>query len=122
MLVQVANVDPEHDRKSWEERWEGPDGGLVSAWLRGREKANEDPVLLAAAQRGELPVLPWKGGVEQATKVGRKFGPFLYLAMWQGIRGDDLNINTDEEIRLTCSRTGTTVTYTSDATKYSQQQ
>ena len=121
MLVTAKDVDPAHQHKSWQERWEGPDCGLLSAWSRGRDKAKEDPELSYAALRGELPILPWKGGVEQATKLGHKFGPLLYLAMWQGLRGQDLNIDTESEVKLTCSRTGMTVTYTNEAAKYSQQ-
>lgn len=121
MLVTAKDVDPAHQHKSWQERWEGPDCGLLSAWIRGRDKAKEDPELSYAALRGELPILPWKGGVEQATKLGHKFGPLLYLAMWQGLRGQDLNIDTESEVKLTCSRTGMTVTYTNEAAKYSQQ-
>lgn len=122
MRVHVAEVDPQHEHKTWHERWEGPDGGLISAWIRGREKAKEDADLCSAALRGELPVLPWKGGVEQPTKTGHKYGPLLYLAMWQGLRGEDLQIDTEAEVKLTCARTGMTVTYTNDAAKYSQQQ
>lgn len=122
MLIHAENIDKDHERKTWQERWEGPDGGLISAWIRGREKAKEDPGLRDAIRRGELPVLPWKGGVDQATKVGHKYGPLLYLAMWQGLRGDDLQIDTDAEITLRCARTGMAVTYTKDAAKYSQQQ
>jgi hypothetical protein len=122
MLVHATRVDPDHDCSTWQQRWEGPDGGLISAWIRGREKSREDPELRAAVERGELPILPWKGGVEQATKVGHKYGALLYVAMWQGLRGDALQIDTDIEVKLTCSRTGMTVTYTSDASKYSQQQ
>lgn len=121
MQVHATEIDPSFNSKTWEERWKGPDRGLIAAWVRGRAKASEDKELAAAASRGELIVLPWKGGVAQASKVDRKYGPYLYLAMWQGLRCDPLDIDTECEITLTCSKTGMTVTYTSDASKFSQQ-
>ena len=66
-------------------------------------------------------VLPWKGGVEAATKLGHKYGSLFYLAMLQGLRGAPLSIDTNAEITLTCTRTQMSVTYTLDSNKYSQQ-
>jgi len=80
-----------------------------------REKGSP---LAAMAERGELPVLPWKGGVAQRTKKGSKYGTLWYLAEWQGLRGDDLDIDLDEEVEMTCSKTDMTVTYTLDREKY----
>jgi len=106
--------------QNWAERWEGEDGGLIACWERGREKAKEDPRLATLALAGELVVLPWKGGVDRAIKTGQKFGTFYYLAMWQGLRGDTLDIALDEEVTLTCSKTGMRVTYTPAAEKYAE--
>jgi hypothetical protein len=39
--------------------------------------------------------------------------------MWQGLRGDDLLIETKDDISVTCSSTKTTVIFTSDSGKYS---
>jgi hypothetical protein len=63
--------------------------------------------------------LPWKGGVEKAIK-GSKVGVFNYLAMWQGLRGEDLNLDPDVDITLTCAGTGVNVLFTPDFSKYSQ--
>ena len=106
--------------QTWAERWEGKDRGLVACWERGREKSREDPNLALLASAGELVVLPWKGGVERAIKAGHKFGTLNYLAMWQGLRGDALDIELDEEITLTCSKTGMQVTYTPAVEKYAK--
>ena len=91
-------------------RWEGPDKGLIAAWLRGIEKRAESPELVTAAQAGELPILAWRGGVEKPIK-GQKTGTLLYLATWHGLRGEDLDLDTDAEIKRTCARHGVTVVY-----------
>jgi hypothetical protein len=78
----------------------------------------EQPDLAARARAGELVVLPWKGGVEKALKSGQKYGTLRYLAMWQGLRGDDLRIELRHETELVCAATGVTVVYTNDAAKY----
>jgi len=98
---------------SFEDRWHGPDQGLICCWLRGLEKAKEDPELAAKAKRGELPVLAWKGGVEKKLKSGVKIGSVNYFATWQGLRGDNLDIDPDVEVEIKCSRTGVKVTFTS---------
>ena len=40
------------------------------------------------------------------------------MAEWQGLRGDDLDIDLVEEIELICSKTGMKVIYTGDEKKY----
>ena len=60
----------------------------------------------------------WKGGVEKKTKKKEKYGTLSYLAQWQGIRGDDLDIDLTDEKEIVCSRTGTKVTFTADREKY----
>lgn len=65
-------------------------------------------------------VLPWKGGVEKAIKKKQKFGTLYYLAMWQGLRGEDLNIDLDEETVMRCTATGMNVTFTRDMAKYAE--
>jgi len=106
--------------RTWAEMWEGEDLGTIACWSRGREKAREDPDLAALAVAGELVVLPWKGGVERAIKAGHKFGTLYYLAMWQGLRGDALDIELEEETTLTCSKTGMKITYTPAQHKYAE--
>lgn len=113
MRVTADEVDPQRERWSWAAVWEGDDRGLIAAWEAGRKMAKTTPQLAAAALNGELVMLPWKGGVERAIK-GRKYGSLLYAAMWRGLRGEALDMRTDEECVLTCSRTEMTVCYTPD--------
>lgn len=110
MLVTATSANPPPLACDWATRWEGPDAGLIAAWRRGLEKRSESPALAAAALAGELPVLAWRGGVEKSIK-GEKSGTLLYLATWHGLRGDDLAIDTESEIRKTCARHGVTVVY-----------
>ena len=69
--------------------------------------------MAAKAKRGELPVLAWKGGVEKKLKSGVKVGSVNYIATWQGLRGEDLNVDLGAEVDIKCSRTGVKVTFTS---------
>ena len=98
----------------FDQRVNGPDGGLINAWLAGIALRQRHPGLVAAAMAGELPVLPYRGGVERAIKARDKVGSLHYLAMWQGLRGEDLELKTDAEPVLTCVRTGVPVRYTGD--------
>ena len=103
---------------SWQELWQASDKGLIACWECGLAKGLENSELATAARNGELMILPWKGGVEEKLKSGKKFGTLNYLAMWQGLRGETLDISLVDELPLTCSRTGMIVTFTSDSTKY----
>jgi hypothetical protein len=58
--------------------------------------------------------------MRQAIKKKQKFGTLFYLAMWQGLRGEDLNIEHTEEIVLNCTTTGMAVVFTSDVAKYAE--
>lgn len=104
--------------QSWQQRWQGDDRGLITSWEIGRELRSKEPDLARRAENGELPVLAWKGGVEKATKKGEKFGVLYYLAQWQGLRGEDLDIDPSQEPVVICSRTGVRVTFTADIAKY----
>lgn len=117
MKIYRSISTPIRKGKSWHDLWEGPDGGVVACWERGREKAREDAELAAEAKSGRLVVLPWKGGVEKPIKAA-KVGTLHYLAMWQGLRGDDLDIDTDAEVTMTCPVTNVTVLYTGVREKY----
>ena len=110
--------EPIREGLSWDESWKGPDNGLITCWEVGRKRAEREPELAEQAKRGELPVLGWKGGVEKKLKAKVKYGTLNYLSEWQGLRGEDLNINPSEEVELVCSRTGMKVIYTSDVEKY----
>lgn len=116
--IQRVATDPKRQFLTWQERWKGTDFGLISAWETGRELAEKSPELMKRVLAGELPVSAWKGGIGAETKKRKKFGTLLYLAEWQGIRGDDLCIDPSIEYEITCTRTGVTVTFTADAEKY----
>lgn len=110
--------EPKREGLSWEERWIGDDRGLITCWELGREIREKEPKLARRAENGELPVLVWKGGVEKKTKKSGKYGTLYYLAQWQGLRGEDLNMDLSEESELICSKTGVKVIYTGDVKKY----
>ncbi len=111
---------PERTGLSWEERWRGPDHGLIACWEAGRKIGKRDHELSNRAQNGELPILVWKGGVEKKTKQKVRHGTLKYLAQWQGLRGDDLDIDLGTETELVCSRTEMRVVFTSDVSKYAE--
>jgi hypothetical protein len=107
---------------SFEERWRGPDRGLIVSWECGRLMRDQEPQLAARADGGELVPLPWKGSPERVkTPEGlserrglvcqRRFGCLEYLAMWQGLRNQDLNIVVDGEQTVRCTRTDIQVTF-----------
>jgi hypothetical protein len=106
---------------SWFETWQGADKGLIRCWEIGRERALKSPEIAERCHAGELPVLGWKGGVDRQLKKLEKFGALNYLAQWQGLRGEDLMIDSSQEYTLTCSRTGMVVTFTPDRAKYFNQ-
>jgi hypothetical protein len=99
---------------SWDELWLGPDQGLICCWERGREKRVAEPELAARAEQGELLMLLWKGGVEEKLKNDRKPGTLKYLATWQGLRGEDLDIALDDERAIICTKTGQTVVFSAE--------
>ncbi len=99
------------------QRWNGPDNGLITCWEVGRINRIKLPELSDRAMNGELPVFAWKGG-EKKLKKKEKYGSLNYLAQWQGLRNEDLDIDTSKETRITCIKTGITVSYTGDASKY----
>lgn len=103
---------------TWNMAWEGPDKGLIRCWEIGRQKAESHPDLAQKCREDQLPVLGWKGGHDRAIQKPLKFGSLKYLAQWQGLRGEDLSIETAREITLTCSRTGMRTTFTPEQSKY----
>lgn len=90
---------------------------MIKSWEVGRELRQQQPELATRADQGELPVLAWKGGVKKFIN-SEKFGAYFYLAQLQGLRSENLDIDTSVEVQLICSRTGVKVTYTSDLSKY----
>ena len=110
--------EPKREGLSSDELWKGNDGGLIIAWEVGREMRKKDPKLAERAENGELPKLAFKGGVGKKTEERKKYGTFHYLAQWQGLRGEDLDIDLSQELELICTKTGMKVIYTGDAKKY----
>ncbi|MBA3314224.1 MAG: hypothetical protein H0T47_13180 [Planctomycetaceae bacterium] len=98
---------------SWNERWEGPDKGLIWCWERGRQKRDDEPGLATRAGRGELMVLAWAGGVKEKLKVEKKLGSLHYLATWQGLRHEDLELSLDGERTIVCTKTKQIVVFSS---------
>ena len=109
---------PIRGKLSWDKLWEGRDKGLIKCWEVGRELSEKEPDLAERAKKGELPVLGWKGGVEKKIKKKEKYGTLWYLAQWQGLRGEDLDIDFSEASELICSKTGIKVIYTDDVKSY----
>jgi len=109
-VIQRSVHEPIRLNMTWEQYWLGSDRGLIKAWEIGRQLRDHQSEIVVCAERRELPVLPWKGGVEKTTKAA-KWGSLYYLAQWQGMRGDDLKINTKNETRIVCAKTGVTVTF-----------
>lgn len=118
--IYRSRNEPIREKLSFAERWRGPDNGLITCWEVGRRRSVEAPELAEQAKNGELPPLGWKGGIEKKTQRAEKFGCLNYLAEWQGLRGEDLDIDLSEEREITCSKTGMKVIYTGDAMKYAK--
>jgi len=105
-------TEPIREGLDWKQRWQADDRGLIVCWEVGRNLQHDKPHLAESAKRGELVLLAWRGGVEQELK-GKKTGTLKYLAMWRGLREEDLDLDLEGEITLTCTRTGQAVTYSS---------
>jgi hypothetical protein len=116
MIISTGFNEPPKLPADQVARWSGTDKGLIAAWLRGIEKRVESPELAAQCAKGELPVLAWKGGCQRYIKSG-KTGSLLYLATWQGLRGEDLHVDMESEPVMYCSKTGTKVIFTLDKKK-----
>lgn len=104
-----------------DELWDAADKGLIKCWEIGRQRATRFPDLAQRCIADELPVLGWKGGVSRSLKKNEKYGSLKYLAQWQGLRGEDLDIDLGSERVMTCSRTKMVVTFTPDRSKYFNQ-
>lgn len=105
-VLQRSIHEPIREGLDWKSLWQGPDRGLIWCWERGRQYQIEEPDRAARARNGELVLDGWRGGVEKKLKDAnkRKYGTLEYLATWQGMRGEDLNIDLDGEYTVVCSR------------------
>ena len=108
-----------YEELSYEKRINGYDKVLINSWHVGRKLAIYRPELAVLAKNGELPVLTVKGGIDRAIKQD-KIGSLWYLATWQGLRGEDLDVDPSGEIELVCSRTGVRVLFTLDIEKLAE--
>lgn len=116
--IQRSCSEPIRQNLSFEQRWRQADNGLIFSWETGRRLRKQDPDRARRAEAGELPVSGWRGGLAEPLKAGVKYGTLHYLAEWQGLRGEDLDIDPAQEVTLACTRTGTRVIYTGDSKKY----
>ena len=98
---------------TWEESWTGEDSGLIYCWEKGIEMSFESPNKAEKALNGELLILSWRGGVRKKLKDKEedgvtieniKRGTFNYLATWQGLRGEALNIDLTKKLFIVCSK------------------
>ena len=97
--------EPIREGLSTRELWHAEDFGLIHCWERGRQLQKEKPELAEQAHAGRLPVLWWQGGVVKKLKNNQpKKGTLWYLAVWQGLRNQDLEIDTESGAVLTCTR------------------
>ena len=112
---------PIREELSWSETWESTDKGLIKCWENGRciskSHMKENQKTTKLVRSGAIPPLDWVGGVDKKLK-SKKYGCFNYLATLQGIKNTTLDINTDVNVEMTCSQTGTTVVFTADTTKW----
>ena len=112
-LNRSINI-PIRDFIDMDHRWRDFDNGLIWCWERGRIMSHDDPELSKRAKNGELVPLNWKGGVLPGLKGKKKNGTLQYLAQWQGLAGEDLDIDTNASIELVCSLTGVKVIFSKD--------
>lgn len=116
--IYRSKEEPNRINLTWYDKWRGPDKGLITCWEVGRNLRKENPELAEKALNGELPILGWKGGVDKKTKKKEKFGTHNYLAEWQGLRNEDLDIHLTLVYELICKRTGVKVYFISDVNRY----
>ncbi len=81
-------VEPIRESISQDERWNQSDNGLIWAWECGRRLVLRRPCMAVLARNNRLPKLVWRRG------------SWLYLAMLQGILGQDLSIFPERELVL----------------------
>ena len=102
--------------------WRGEDKGLIQAWEIGRRQALKGGDLIERAKRGELPASDlFQGGYDERLNAAVQYGSMHYYCMWLGWRGQDLELETDDEYPVVCSKTRMGVVYTVSSEKYLQQ-
>lgn len=122
MTIIHRRIDqPIREGLTWYQLWDAPDRGLIKCWEVGRQLSVSDPQLAARCCANELPPLGWKGGVSRTLKKAEKYGALNYLAQWQGLRGEDLCIDLETEMAVTCHKTGMIILFTPDVQKLTEQ-
>lgn len=123
MKVYRSISQPIRENISREETWNSQDLGLIHCWELGRKRAVRSPKEALRAINGELLPLGWKGGItpslddagnEVNPKYKFKLGSLRYLAEYSGLIGSDLDIDTEADYVMVCSRFAITVEFTSD--------
>ena len=110
--VQRSIKEPMRDRlrMTVEQLWRQEDHGVICTWEHGRQMRIDNPDLAKRAKAGELVPLGWKGGVKKKLQNNAEIeGCIWYLATWQGIRNEDLDVDMVNRCQLVCSRTGQVV-------------
>lgn len=100
-----------------DELWRSEDQGIINAWELGRLEGEKNTDIRLRAQKDELMSLLFKGGFDEKLKNPFKYGSLHYLAMWLGLRNENLIIDINAEYTLCCSRFNHVVMYTSDIDK-----
>ena len=99
--------------------WRGEDVGLIQAWEIGRRQSAKEPELATRAKQGQLPASDlFQGGYNTRLESAFQYGSLHYYCMWLGWRGQDLDIDSDEEYPMVCAKTRMGVVYTLDSSKY----
>ena len=75
----------------------------------------------AAATERDKQARALAGAVDMPCQQFLAGASLTFDQQWQGLRGEDLDIDLGEERSLTCSRTKMRVTFTPDRTKYFNQ-
>lgn len=123
MKVYKSIDEPIRENISLEETWNSQDGGLIHCWELGRKRATRNPEEATRAIKGELLPLGWKGGIKPSLDINGneikpkykfKLGSFKYLAEYTGLIGADLDLDTDLDYIVICSRFGITVEFTAN--------
>ncbi|MDB4563975.1 hypothetical protein N9084_01570 [Flavobacteriales bacterium] len=99
--------------------WRGEDKGLMQAWEIGRRQSSDQSDVAKRAKQDELPASTiFQGGQDERLTTPVQFGSLHYYCMWLGWRGQDLEVDTDQEYPLVCSRTKMGVVFTIDSKKF----
>ena len=134
MLFERDFTSPYRDADSVAKRFDGPDKGLITAWEVGRKMRAKNHHLLKYYDLGALPMDGFKGGAfdveayEKALKEGTEYefpvtpleGTLHYLAQLQGLKGENLSVDTDKEYTLTCKLSNRTCKLTNNASRYAK--